>query len=237
MKAIRRSARTPSPPPRQYCACAGTSGIKLRVGIGGAVGAPVRSIAASNAHMYVVNELIPGGAHTYAKGDDQYPEGMAPVIRRGAGCRVWDLDGNDYVEFGNGLRSAPPGPGFAPVVEAATDRLADGVNFVRPHHLEREAAERVIDLIPGAGMVKFGLSGCGATTAAVPLARAYTGRRMVAVCRQHPMFSTDDWFFVTTPMSAGIPSDVEGLTVQFDYNDLGSLDDLLQQFPEQIAAV
>jgi|SRR4051812_6809302 glutamate-1-semialdehyde 2,1-aminomutase len=187
--------------------------------------------------MSVVNELIPGGAHTYAKGDDQYPEGMAPVIRRGAGCRVWDLDGNDYVEFGNGLRSTTLGHGFAPVVEAATDRLADGVNFVRPHHLEREAAERVIDLIPGAEMVKFGLSGSGATTAAVRLARAYTGRRMVAVCRQHPMFSTDDWFFVTTPMSAGIPSDVEGLTVQFDYNDLGSLDDLLQQFPEQIAAV
>ena len=134
--------------------------------------------------MPAVHDLIPGGAHTYAKGDDQYPAGMAPVIERGTGCRVWDIDGNEYVEFGSGLRSNLLGHGFEPVVRAARSWLDDGVNFVRPHRIELEAAERLIDLIPSAEMVKFGLNGSDATTAAVRLARAYTGRDMVAVCRR-----------------------------------------------------
>ncbi len=196
----------------------------------------MRSFAASNAHMSAVQDLIPGGAHTYAKGDDQYPAGMAPVIERGAGCRVWDLDGNDYVEFGSGLRSTTLGHGFEPVLDAVRRWLAGGVNFARPHRMEREAAERFIDLIPSAEMVKFGLNGSDATTAAVRLARAYTGRDLVAVCRQHPFFSTHDWFIATTPMPAGIPA-AERLTLHFSYNDLPSLAELFGRYPRQIAAV
>jgi glutamate-1-semialdehyde 2,1-aminomutase len=197
----------------------------------------MRSFAASNSHVAATRELIPGGAHTYAKGDDQYPAGMAPVIERGAGCRVWDMDGNEYVEYGNGLRSTTLGHAFEPVLAAVRDHLADGVNFVRPHRIEREAAESIIDLIPSAEMVKFGLNGSDATTAAVRLARAYTNRDMVAVCRQHPFLSTDDWFIVTTPMSAGIPKAAWPLTVQFSYNDLNDLQQVFATFPGQIAAV
>jgi glutamate-1-semialdehyde 2,1-aminomutase len=187
--------------------------------------------------MSAVHKLIPGGAHTYAKGDDQYPAGMAPVLDRGSGCRVWDIDGNEYVEFGSGLRSNILGHGFEPVVRAVRGRLAEGVNYVRPHRIELEAAERITDLIPSAEMVKFGLNGSDATTAAVRLARAYTGRDMVAVCRDQPFFSTDDWFIVTTPMNAGIPATVERLTVQFSYNDLPDLARLFDTYPGQIAAV
>jgi glutamate-1-semialdehyde 2,1-aminomutase len=197
----------------------------------------MRSFAASDAHTSAVLELIPGGAHTYAKGSDQYPAGMAPIIDRGAGCRVWDLDGNEYVEFGNGLRSTTLGHGFEPVLQAVHANLDGGVNFVRPHRMERDAAERLIDLIPSAEMVKFGLNGSDATTAAVRLARAFTNREMVAVCRQHPFFSTDDWFIVTTPMSAGIPKSVEELTVRFSYNDLRDLETVFTTFRGQIAAV
>lgn len=197
----------------------------------------MRQFGASNRYLSAVHRSIPGGAHTYAKGDDQYPEGMAPVIERGAGCRVWDLDGNEYVEFGNGVRSTTLGHGFEPVVDAVRERLSEGVNFVRPHRLEREAAERLIDLIPSAEMVKFGLNGSDATTAAVRLARAYTNREMVAVCRQHPFFATDDWFIGTTAMRAGIPEAVQRLTVQFSYNDLASLVELFDTYPGQIAAV
>ncbi len=193
--------------------------------------------AASTEHTAAAHQLIPGGAHTYAKGDDQYPEDMAPVIERGAGCRVWDLDGNEFVEFGSGLRANTLGHGFEPVVRAVQRYLPDGVGFVRPHRLEREAAERMIDLIPSAEMVKFGVNGSDATSGAIKLARAYTGRDMVAVCRQHPFFSTDDWFIVTTPMSAGIPASVRPLTVHFDYNDLASLEALFAAHPGQIAAV
>jgi glutamate-1-semialdehyde 2,1-aminomutase len=152
----------------------------------------MKGFAASNAHMLAAHDIIPGGAHTYAKGDDQYPADMAPALERGSGCRVWDIDGNEYVEFGSGLRSNILGHGFEPVVDAARGRLADGVNFVRPHWIERAAAERIVELIPSAEMVKFGLNGSDATTAAVRLARAYTGRDVVAVCRDQPFFSTDD---------------------------------------------
>ncbi len=197
----------------------------------------MRSFAASSAHVAAVHALIPGGAHAYAKGDDQYPAGMAPVLERGAGCRVWDLDGNEYVEFGSGLRSTTLGHGYEPVLNAVKSNLDGGVNFVRPHLIEREAAERLIDLVPSAEMVKFGLNGSDTTTAAIRLARAYTNRDMVAVCRQHPFFSTDDWFIVTTPMSAGIPKSVESLTVQFSYNDLEDLTRVFDEYPGQIAAV
>ena len=197
----------------------------------------MKSFAASNEYVSAVHDLIPGGAHTYAKGDDQYPAGMAPVIERGAGCRVWDIDGNEYIEFGSGLRSNILGHGFEPVVRAVRRWLDDGVNFVRPHRIELEAAERITDLIPSAEMVKFGLNGSDATTAAVRLARAYTGRDMVAVCRDQPFFSTDDWFIVTTPMSAGIPEAARRLTVQFSYNDLADLARLFDTYPGQIAAV
>ena len=199
--------------------------------------AGMKSFAASNAYVSAVHDLIPGGAHTYAKGDDQYPAGMAPVIERGAGCRVWDIDGNEYVEFGSGLRSNILGHGFEPVVQAVRKWLEDGVNFVRPHRIELEAAERLTDLIPSAEMVKFGLNGSDATTAAVRLARAYTGRDTVAVCGDQPFFSTDDWFIVTTPMSAGIPETTRRLTVQFSYNDLTDLARLFDTYPGQIAAV
>jgi len=197
----------------------------------------MKSFAASSAHVAAVHGLIPGGAHTYAKGADQYPAGMAPVLERGAGCRVWDLDGNEYVEFGSGLRSTTLGHGFEPVLNAVRNNLDCGVNFARPHRIEREAAERFIDLIPSAEMVKFGLNGSDTTTAAIRLARAYTSRDMVAICRQHPFFSTDDWFIVTTPMSAGIPKSVEPLTVQFSYNDLADLARVFEEYPGQIAAV
>jgi glutamate-1-semialdehyde 2,1-aminomutase len=197
----------------------------------------MRSFVESNAHMTAAHALIPGGAHTYAKGDDQYPYQMAPVIERGAGCRVRDIDGNEYIEFGNGLRSTTLGHGFEPVVRAVRDHLGIGVNFVRPHRIEREAAERLADLIPSAEMVKFGINGSDSTTAAVRLARAFTNREMVAVCRQHPFLSTDDWFIVTTPMSAGIPKATEPLTVQFNYNDLDDLAHIFETFPGEIAAV
>jgi glutamate-1-semialdehyde 2,1-aminomutase len=197
----------------------------------------MRTFDASNAHMSAVHALIPGGAHTYAKGDDQYPAGMAPVIDRGAGCRVWDIDNNEYIEYGNGLRSIILGHGFGPVLQAVQTAMADGINFVRPHRLELAAAERIVELIPSAEMVKFGLNGSDVTTAAVRLARAYTSRDMIAICQDHPFFSTDDWFIGTTPMSAGIPEETKRQTVRFPYNNLQSLAALLDAYPGQIAAV
>lgn len=181
--------------------------------------------------------LIPGGGHTYAKGDDQYPEGMAPYIVRGAGCRVVDVDGNEFIEYGSGLRAVALGHAYAPVVAAARAQLELGVNFVRPARIELEAAEAFLAMIPGAEMVKFSKDGSDATSGALKLARAHTGRDLVAICAHHPFFSVDDWFIGATAMPGGIPQAVRDLTVKFNYNDLASLEALFQKHPGQIAAV
>ncbi|MBP2322237.1 glutamate-1-semialdehyde 2,1-aminomutase [Kibdelosporangium banguiense] len=180
-----------------------------------------------------LHELVPGGAHTYARGADQYPEDMAPVLTHGKGARVWDVDGNTYVEYGMGLRSVTLGHAYEPVLEAVRDQLTKGLNFSRPTELELLAAEDFLSLVPGADMVKFAKNGSDATTAAVRLARAATGREVVAICDQ-PFFSVDDWFIGTTEMDAGIP---RPSTVRFGYNDLDSLRTLFTEHSGQVAAV
>ncbi|MFI1503933.1 glutamate-1-semialdehyde 2,1-aminomutase [Streptomyces sp. NPDC020597] len=184
-----------------------------------------------------LHALIPGGAHTYAKGDDQYPENLAPVISHGRGAHVWDVDGNRYVEYGSGLRSVSLGHAHPRVVEAVRRQLDRGSNFVRPSVVEVEAAERFLATVPTAEMVKFAKNGSDATTAAVRLARAATGRRRVALCADHPFFSTDDWFIGTTPMSAGIPDATNELTVAFPYGDLAATEELLARHPDDIACL
>ena len=181
--------------------------------------------------------LIPGGAHTYAKGDDQYPRNAPPFIARGKGSHVWDEDGVEYIEYGMGLRAVTLGHAFEPVVAAAHKELLRGSNFTRPSLLEGELAERLLSLIPGAEQAKFTKDGSATTTAAIKLARAYTGRRRVAVCRQNPFISYNDWFIVTTEMRGGIPTAVREETLRFDYNDIGSLQLLFDEYAGEIACV
>ena len=184
-----------------------------------------------------LHELIPGGAHTYARGSDQFPEEMTPVLVRGRGARVEDLDGNWLIEYGMGLRSVTLGHGYHPVVTAVREAAGEGVNFSRPSVWELRAAEDFLEQVPGADMVKFAKNGSDATTAAIKLARAVTGRDLVAICGSQPFFSIDDWFIARTPMHAGIPSAYGSTTVTFNYNDLGSVRDLFDAYPNQIAAV
>jgi len=184
-----------------------------------------------------LHALIPGGAHTYAKGDDQYPENLAPVISHGSGAHVWDVDGNRYIEYGSGLRSVSLGHAHPRVLEAVRRELDRGSNFVRPSIVEVEAAERFLATVPTAEMVKFAKNGSDATTAAVRLARAATGRPRVALCGDHPFFSVDDWFIGTTPMSAGIPAAINELTVAFPYGDLAATEQMLTRYQDEIACL
>src|SRR5437868_5131021 len=183
------------------------------------------------------HRLIPGGAHTYAKGDDQYPESAPPFIARGQGCHVWDLDGNEFIEYGMGLRSVGLGHAFRRVTEAVRKELGNGSNFTRPSPREVEAAEIFLRCVPSAEMVKFAKNGSDATTAAVKLARAYTDRDLVAICGDQPFFSTDDWFIGSTAMPGGIPKAVQDLTIKFRFNDAATLENLFLANPNRIACV
>lgn len=189
-------------------------------------------LLASKAHA-----LIPGGCHTYAKGDDQYPVLAPGFIQRGSGSHVFDVDGHEYIEYGMGNRAVGLGHAYPPIVRAVRDALQDGCNFTRPSAIEVECAESFLELIDNAEMVKFCKDGSDATSGAVRLARAYTGRDMVACCADHPFFSTDDWFIGTTKMNAGIPASVSALTATFRYNDIASVQALFDDYPGRIAAL
>lgn len=181
--------------------------------------------------------LIPGGCHTYAKGDDQFPEDAPGFIERGKGCHVWDVDGNEFIEYGMGLRAVTLGHAYEPVVEAAYRQMLLGNNFTRPSTIELECAEEILGLVEGAEMVKFAKDGSTVTSAAVKLARAYTGRDIVAVCAEHPFFSYNDWFIGSTSMAAGIPQAIQNLTIKFNFNDIESVRTVFEKYPAQIACV
>jgi len=183
------------------------------------------------------HKVIPGGAHTYAKGDDQYPVLAPSFIAKGHGCHVWDVDGNEFIEYGMGNRAVGLGHAFPPVIRAVRDELSNGCNFTRPSPIELACAEQFLALIQSAEMVKFCKNGSDATSGAVRLARAYTGRDMIAICEDHPFFSTDDWFIGTTPLNAGIPKQIQQLTLKFRWNDLEDAASLFAAHPGKIAAL
>ncbi|HEV8000671.1 MAG TPA: glutamate-1-semialdehyde 2,1-aminomutase [Planctomycetaceae bacterium] len=181
--------------------------------------------------------LIPGGCHTYAKGDDQFPALAPSFIARGEGCHVWDLDGHEYIEYGMGLRAVTLGHAYQPVIDAVARQLPLGTNYGRPSPIEVECAERFLELVPTAEMVKFCKDGSDAMDGAIRLARAYTGRDYVAVCGDHPFYSTADWFIGTTPMPGGIPEWIRSRTLKFNYNDRNSVERLMREHAGQIACV
>lgn len=185
----------------------------------------------------LAHRLIPGGAHTYSKGDDQFPQ-MAPgFIDRGKGSQVWDVDGNEFLDWGMGLRSVCLGHAYEPVLDVVRAQLDKGVNFTRPTALEAELAELLVDLVPSAEMVKFAKNGSDVTTAAVRLARAFTERDMVIRCLDHPFFSVDDWFIGDTAMNAGIPQSTKDLTKNFPFNNAAALEKLLEANRGKVACI
>lgn len=183
------------------------------------------------------HRAIPAGCHTYNKGDDQYPVVAPPVLERGKGCRVWDVDGNEFIEYGMGSRAVTLGHAHPRVVTAAKEAMNNGTNFLRVAPIEIEYAEALIDAIGPAEMVKFAKDGSTTTTAALKLARAYTGRTKVAFCADHPFFSYDDWFIGFTDMDAGVPPSATADVLSFHYDDLDSVRRLFREHPGEIAAL
>lgn len=184
-----------------------------------------------------LHRVIPGGAHTYSRGDDQYPSNAPQILESGKGAYVFTPDGKKLLDYGMGLRAITLGYADERVNRAAIRGMEMGVNLTRASTIELDAAERLVSLIDGADMVKFAKNGSNVTTAATKLARAYTGRRYVAVPRQHPFFSFDDWFIGATALKRGIPSQHAETTLLFDYGDAASLQALFDAHPGQIAAV
>jgi len=184
-----------------------------------------------------IHQLIPGGAHTYSKGDDQFPENAPAAISHGKGAWVWDIDGNKFLDCSMGLTAVTLGHAFEPVIEKVKKELDNGVNFQRPSIIELEMAETFLSLVPNHDMIKFAKNGSIVTTAAVKLARAKTGRKLVAFPGDHPFYSYDDWFIGKTACNLGVPEEISALSVTFKAGDINSLEELFKKYPNQIACV
>jgi len=189
----------------------------------------------SNSLVERALKSIPLASQTFSKSITQFPRGVSPLfIERGLGSHVWDVDGNEYIDFVNALNSVSIGYNDPDVTAGISKQLLNGVSFTLPHRLEMEVAEALIDIIPCAEMVRFGKNGTDATSAAIRLSRAYTNRDRVLVCGYH---GWQDWYIGSTLRSSGVPKAVQELTHSFIYNDINSLSNLFNKFPNEIAAV
>lgn len=184
-----------------------------------------------------LHNSIPGGAHTYSRGDDQFPSNAPAILSSGKGAYVYDTNGEEYLDYGMGLRSVNIGYGNKEVADAAYQEIIKGNNLTRASLTELNAAELLIDLIPSVEMVKFAKHGSTVTTAAIKLARAYTNRKYIAVPAEQPFFSFNDWFISSTEVKKGTLKETEQFTLKFNYNDISSLEELYKKYPNQIAGV
>lgn len=165
-------------------------------------------------------KLIPGGAHTYSKGDDQFPSFSPHSIVKGKGARIIDVDGNEFVDWGMGLSSVILGHAYKDVVDVIKSELDNGSNFIRPSFIEAEFAEELIEQIPSAQMVKFAKNGSNATSSAIKLARCFTQKDFILRCIDDPFLSIDDWFICDTKMDAGVLEYNKTKIANFKYNDI-----------------
>lgn len=180
-------------------------------------------------------QTIPLGSQTFSKSHAQYPKEHAPLfLTHGEGGHVFDVDGNEYIDMVCGLLSVSLGYRDRDVDEAIQAQLNNGISFSLATELEAQLAEQLVELIPAAEMIRFGKNGSDATSAAIRLARAATGRDRIAICGYH---GWHDWYIGTTTRDKGVPNAVRELTHAFPYNDITALDRLFREHPDSIAAV
>jgi glutamate-1-semialdehyde aminotransferase len=180
-------------------------------------------------------DLIPAGTQTLSKGPTQYVDGIAPkYLQRGKGCRVWDVDGNEYIDYTMALLPVILGYGHPATDDAIRRQLEEGITFTLMHPLEVELSELLVEIVPCAEMVRFGKNGSDATAAAVRLARACTGRDRVLCCGYH---GWQDWYIGSTSRGKGVPEAVRALTGTFPYNDAAALEESLERHPGETACV
>jgi glutamate-1-semialdehyde aminotransferase len=180
-------------------------------------------------------KIIPGGSQTLSKAPNMFTFGVYPIyLQFGRGSHVWDVDGNEYIDYPLALGPITLGYNYPSTVAAVCNQIKQGSTFSLMHPLEIEVAELLIDCIPCAEMVRFAKNGADATSAAIRLSRAYTGREHVAVCGYH---GWHDWYIASTEYNKGVPDAMAHLIHQFEYNNITSLGKIFTDYPDQIAAV
>jgi glutamate-1-semialdehyde 2,1-aminomutase len=195
----------------------------------------MRNFKNSETQLERAQKVIPLASQTFSKSRTQYPVGVSPLfLERGEGSHVWDVDGNEYIDFVSSLASVTLGYKDPDVDAAVRAQLDDGVILSLPHKIEAEVAELICDMVPCAEMVRFGKNGSDATAGAIRIARAFTSRDHVAFCGYH---GWQDWYIGSTARNLGVPQATRDLSHSFAFNDLDSAVALFDQFPDEIAAI
>ncbi|CAA6604947.1 putative Aminotransferase, class III pyridoxal-phosphate dependent [Rhodospirillaceae bacterium LM-1] len=197
--------------------------------------APSRGFDTSKKLSQRAERVIPLGSQTFSKSSLQFPEGKAPLLlTHGFGGRVWDVDGNEFVDMVCALAPVVLGYCDPDVDRAIINQLDSGISLSLSTTLEADLAERMVDIIPCAEKVRFGKNGSDATAGAVRVARAFAKRDRIIVCGYH---GWQDWYIGSTTRSKGVPTAVQQLTHHIPYNDLNALAKLLKQHPGEFAGV
>lgn len=179
--------------------------------------------------------IIPGCSQTFSKAPTQFVQGVAPVfLENGKASHVWDVDGNEYIDYAMALGPIILGHNYPRVSRVVKEAVEKSVTFSLPHRLETELAELLCQIIPCAEMVKFGKNGSDVTSAAVRVSRAYTRRDKVACSGYH---GWQDWYVGTTTMKRGVPEAVRELTLVFEYNKIETLEKIFAENKNKIACV
>ncbi len=177
-------------------------------------------------------DLIPATTQTLAKGPQQNVKGIAPkYLEKGKGSHVWDVDGNEYIDFNMGIGPLSLGYAYPKVDDAIKKQLEDGITFSLMHPLEVEVAKLIHEVIPNAESIRYSKTGADVTTAAIRVARAYTGREKILCCGYH---GWHDWYISVTDKNRGIPKAIDDLTFTINYNDIQSVKDSIDS---DIAAI
>lgn len=180
-------------------------------------------------------QVTPLGCQTFSKSYTQYPHGVSPYfIEKANGAYVWDIDGNQYLDCVNGLLAVSLGYCDPDIDKSVMAQIQKGITFSLASELEYQLACKLIELIPCAEMVRYGKNGTDATSGAIRMARAITGKDRVLVCGYH---GWQDWYIGSTTKDLGVPQAIKALTHHFVYNDLDSLEKLLTTYKDQVAAV
>jgi len=185
--------------------------------------------------LRLAEAVIPLGSQTFSKSRTQYPVGVSPFFAgKGSGSYLWDVDGNKYVDLVASLAAVTLGYGDSEINKAVKRQLKKGVSLSLSSKLETVVAEKIIDLVPSAEMVRFAKNGSDATSAAVRIARYFTGRDHIISIGYH---GWHDWYIGSTTRFMGVPSAVQALTLSARYNDLSHVENLFEEAKGDVAAV
>ena len=185
------------------------------------------TITKSDEYYKIALKLIPAQTQTLAKGTGQNIKGVAPkYLQRGKGSHVWDVDGNEYIDYTMGVGPLSLGYSYDVVDDAIKEQLKDGITFSLTHPLEVEVAELINKVVPNAESIRYSRGGADVVSGAVRVARAYTGRNKVLCCGYH---GWHDWYIAVTDRNKGIPQAIQNLTFTFNYNDIQSVIDSIDE--------